>query len=350
MNKLKIAIIAHLKFPIKEPYAGGLECFTHILAKKLIERGHEVVVFSAEGSDPTINPYIISKPTDALAKTYSSKQRMKRAIYHIEKKAYTEIMDLLQNSDFDIVHNNSLHPIPNKCNNLLPMPMVTTLHTPPFEPFASSLKAEQNLVTISKYMHKIWKHIKNTEIIYNGINLEEFQPDHNKNKQHYIMWSGRITKEKGTLYAIQAAKLLNFPLKIAGPIYNNKYFKTYIEPLLDDNIEYLGALPHSELSNFIAQAKVFLCTPAWDEPYGLVIAEALACGTPVAAFARGAIPEILDKTSGVLAIPNDVNSLSQAIIKAMELLPEDCRKRAENIADINKMIDKCENLYYKLIK
>lgn len=87
----------------------------------------------------------------------------------------------------------------------------------------------------------------------------------------------------------------------------------------------------------------------WDEPYGLVVAESLACGVPVAAFARGAIPEILDETCGVLAVPDDVRSLAQAAQAALSLKREDCRRRAEQTCDARRMIDSYEALYLRRI-
>lgn len=344
---------------------GGLESFTHSIAKSLIARGHKVVVFAASGSDEAINSHIVCDPTALSNETISTRNDLKNhtlKAYDIEHIAYSSIMDILRNSDFDIVHNNSLHYIPNMYSNTLPMPMITTLHTPPFASLKCSFKygnnKNNNVITISKYMESIWSPIIKNQIIYNGINLKNFAPLNNSKKENYAIWFGRITSEKGTIYAIEAANKAGIPLKIAGTIYCEKYFNKKIKPRLNKNIEYIGPLEHSELRKTIAKARVSLCTPNWDEPYGLVVVEALACGTPVASFERGAIPEILDSKSGILAKLNKkqlfgkskaIKSLSHALLKAIELDPEDCRKRAEEIADANIMIDKYEKLYYDLI-
>lgn len=365
MNKLKIAIIGHLKYALAEPFVGGLESFTHNIAKSLISRGHEVVVFAAEGTDEQINPHIICDPTELYKEATTTRRDLKKQnlkIYNTEHNAYLKIMDILRNSDFDIVHNNSLHYGPITSSNMLPMPMVTTLHTPPLDFIEDSLKASDNknntIVTISKYMEKIWSPIIKSQVIYNGINLENFIPLNNDKKENYAIWFGRITSEKGTKYAVKAAKKAGIPLKIAGTIYCEKYFSKKIKPLLNKNIEYIGVLDHTELRKTIAKAKVSLCTPNWEEPYGLVVAEALACGTPVVSFERGAIPEILDSKSGILVKLQKkelfgrikaVKNLSNALLKAINLNSDDCRKRAEEIADINIMIDKYEKLYYYLI-
>lgn len=330
-KKLKIAIITHLSIPIRQPYAGGSECFVHLLAKKLIERGHEVTVFSVEGTDQAINPHFIYPLTWNLTEDY------KKLMYY------------LQDTDFDIVHNNSFSDIPALYSDVLKVPMVTTVHMP-IEHHSYNLVNHYNntYVTVSHYLRKNFAKVINSEVIYNGINLENFKYTLKTHKENYILWSGRIVKEKGTKYAIKAAKKLKLPLKIAGPIRCNKYFKKYIKPYLNNDIEYLGVLPHNELSKLIEKARVCLVASIWNEPYGLVVAEALACGTPVAAFTSGAIPELLNEKTGALAKPKDVNGLCKAILKAMNLSPEDCRKRAEEIADLNKMVDKYEDLYYRL--
>ena len=100
----------------------------------------------------------------------------------------------------------------------------------------------------------------------------------------------------------------------------------------------------------IGQAAAFVCTPRWDEPYGLVVAEALACGTPVAAFARGAIPEILTPDCGALARPDDVQDLARAVVRAVGLSRSACRARAEAACDVRRMITAYEKLYGEMIQ
>ncbi len=149
--------------------------------------------------------------------------------------------------------------------------------------------------------------------------------------------------------AIAAARRVGLPLRIAGPISDPAYYAAEVEPHLDDAVRYVGHLDHADLSRLIGGARAFLCTPRWDEPYGLVVAEALACGTPVAAFARGAIPSLLDAASGVLAVPDDVGSLAEAAVQAMALDRSASRARAVAICDAETMIDGYEALYAEMI-
>lgn len=342
INKLKIAIISYLGNPIAEPFKGGMESFTHYIAKALMARGHEVIVFAAKGTDTGINPYIICDSTKSFDEDYE----------------YAKTINIIHSSDFDIVHNNTFHHIPISQGHTLSVPMVTTLHTPPFEFFEQSIKQSCNknntFVAVSNYAQQIWSPIIKTEVIHNGIDLQKFFPLNNNEKENYAIWYGRIAPKKGTLHAIKAALKAGIPLKIAGPIFDDEYFENEIKPLLQgclskNDIEYLGALPHDILCKIIAKARVSLFIPEIGEAYGLVAAESLACGTAVASLNRGAMPEILNEKSGVLAQPDNIDSLSDALLRAMKLKTADCRKRAEKIADINIMVDKYEKLYYKLV-
>lgn len=355
MQSLKIGIIAHIKYPLKQPFVGGLECFTHMLARGLIAKGHTVTVFAAAGSDTIIHPSIIASPTaDEFAQPNPPSYEiaaLELTMYR-EYCAYNKLMHDLAQSDFDLIHNNCLHHLAIDFCETLPMPMVTTLHTPPLAwlaaAFTSRPAKNHFIVTISEYMKRLWQPIIASDaVILNGIDLENFKFE--AKKENYAVWFGRITPEKGTHLAIEAANKANIKLQIAGAIYDHAYFKKAIQPKLNDKITYIGHLEHQQLSRIIAKAELSLCTPCWDEPYGLVAAESLACGTPVAAFKRGAMPEILDSKSGALAEPNNADALAIAIKKVGNLQPYDCRKRAEEIASAETMLHKYEELYRKAL-
>jgi UDP-glucose:tetrahydrobiopterin glucosyltransferase len=161
---------------------------------------------------------------------------------------------------------------------------------------------------------------------------------------------GRLVPEKGPHLAIDAARVAGIPLKFAGPQSNRAYWDAEIAPRLGPDITYLGHLGHAELARRVGEAHVALCTPRWEEPFGLVLAEFLACGTPVAAFARGAIPDILDETSGVLAVADDPVDLGRALARAIRLDRHDCRRRAEHLFDADTMTDRYEAMYHAEIR
>ncbi|WP_043604000.1 glycosyltransferase [Novosphingobium sp. Rr 2-17] len=348
---MRIGIIAHLKYPIAEPFAGGLEMHTHLLARALRDRGHAVTVFASSHSERELGLEAICAET-AIGEVGTAEAR--DVAFFREHHAYLSLMNDLRHRDFDVIHNNSLHYLPVTLADLLPMPMVTTLHTPPFCWLESGIRLcsgkNHALVAVSQSVARQWEHVsKPDEVILNGIDLQKFAFHAEPDPEEYLVWYGRIVPEKGLHFAIEAARLIGMPLRIAGPILDQEYYRTHIAPQLGVDAVHVGHLDHIDLARLVGGARAFLCTPMWDEPYGLVVAEALACGVPVAAFARGAIPEILDSTCGVLAIPDDAVSLAEAGRAAVTLNRSDCRHRAELACDARRMVDGYEALYRRRI-
>lgn len=348
---MRIGIISHLKYPIAEPFAGGLEMHTHLLARSLRTRGHTVTLFASTRSDADLGLEAICDETALMA---AGVEEATDVGFFREHHAYLGLMNRLRRSDFDIIHNNSLNYLPVSMADALPMPMVTTLHTPPFcwlESGIRECKSESAVfVAVSDSIRQAWSAITPvTEVVRNGIDLQRFAFAPKPSHERYLVWYGRIVPEKGLHHAMDAAALVGLPLKIAGPALDPEYFASEIAPRMGRGNEYLGHLGHSELSALIGGASAFLCTPCWEEPYGLVVAEALACGVPVAAFARGAIPEILTPECGVLAVPDDVTSLAAATRQVLALDRAACRSRAEQACDAETMIDAYENLYARCV-
>ena len=348
---MQIGIIAHLKHPIAEPFAGGLEMHTHLLARSLRNRGHEVTVFASSRSDPSLGIEAICAATEIAA--VGTAEATDIAFFR-EHHAYLSLMNDLRHRSFDIVHNNSLHYLPVMMADSLPIPMVTTLHTPPFCWLESGIRlcvAQNNaLVGVSRSVADLWDHVRPVDaVILNGIDLQRFAFHAKPDPDDYLVWYGRIVPEKGLHLAIAAARMIGLPLRIAGPILDADYYRSTIAPVLGKDAVHVGHLAHHDLAELVGGARAFLCTPLWDEPYGLVVAEALACGVPVAAFARGAIPEILDATCGVLATPDDVGSLADAGMAALTLDRRACRARAEAMCDVERMVDSYEALYARQI-
>ncbi|MES1984265.1 MAG: glycosyltransferase [Pseudomonadota bacterium] len=348
---MQIGIIAHLKHPIAEPFAGGLEMHTHLLARSLRERGHGVTVFASSKSEATLGLEAICTET-AIASVGTAEAT--DIAFFKEHHAYLSLMNDLRHRDFDIIHNNSLHYLPVSMADSLPMPMVTTLHTPPFCWLESGIRlctAQNNaFIGVSQSVADLWSHVRPIDgVILNGIDLNGFAFHAEADPEGYLVWYGRIVPEKGLHLAIEAARRIGLPLKIAGPILDEAYFEAKIAPALGVNAVHVGHLDHRDLSRLVGGARAFLCTPMWDEPYGLVVAEALACGVPVAAFARGAIPEILDATCGVLATPDNVGSLARAGLRALSLDRRACRARAVRMCNAERMVDDYEALYQRQI-
>ncbi|MEO0331292.1 MAG: glycosyltransferase, partial [Bacteroidota bacterium] len=226
--------------------------------------------------------------------------------------------------------------------------------TPPISWLQSAVLCERrhntvNYITVSEVNAQNWEpYVSVNQVIRNGINLNKwrFSP---RAEESLAVWFGRITPEKGTHLAIQAAHQAGFRLWLAGPICDQKYYDQHIAPQFSVRDKYLGHLSHRQLIDVIGMGSVFLCTPCWEEPYGLVVAEALSCGTPVAAFRRGAMPELLTEESGRLATPNNIDSLAQAATEAAQLDRRACRQRAEDFCSMQHMVDQYVDLYTSLL-
>jgi glycosyltransferase involved in cell wall biosynthesis len=158
-----------------------------------------------------------------------------------------------------------------------------------------------------------------------------------------------LVPEKGADLAVAAARAAGWPLQLAGPIVDSGWFEAKVAPHLSDTVRYLGHLDQAQLSAAIGAASATLVTPRWDEPYGLVVAESLACGTPVVAFARGGIPEIVDEQSAVLVAGGDVAGMAAAIPAAVALDRDACRRRATRACSIEAMVDRYEDIYRQLL-
>jgi UDP-glucose:tetrahydrobiopterin glucosyltransferase len=317
---------------------------THLLTERLSARGHMVTLFAAEGSHgPSVVAF--TEPTSGLLGEHGND------VDHIEAEAYEAMMDVIEAGDFDVIHFNALHPIPLIRSGLLQIPTIAVLHTPPFEPLASavrSMRMNKIVVAVSANLRSQWDLDEQTQIIHNGIDLARFRFV-GRQERATAIWSGRIVPEKGPHLAIDAAVASDIPLDLAGPIIDIDYWAACIAPRLGDRVRYIGHLDQTKLADAVGHAAVCICTPRWEEPFGLVVAEALACGTPVAAFRRGALPDILDPSCGALADADDVGGLTSAIKACLKLVRNDCRTRAERLFDAEVMIDRYEALYQSLI-
>ena len=352
MGALKVAIIASARFPIREPFAGGLESHTWSLSRALTARGHQVTVFAAPGSDPTLGVDYLPVATMALSPAARDDVSMCADRWLAEHHAYLQLMlDLADEPRrFDVVHNNSLHYLPIAMAPVVRPPMVTTLHTPPTPWLESALQTRTRcpitFVSVSIHTAHAWRHlIPDPHVIYNGVDLDRWVPGPGGGP---LMWSGRIVPEKGTHLAIEAARLAGQPLDLVGPILDRTYFDRRVRPLLGRQVRYLGHLPQVQLAARVAAASAVLVTPCWDEPYGLVVAEALASGTPVAGFATGAIPELIDSRCGRVVAPGNVGALAEVIPSVMRLDRLEVRRGAVRDWSHARMVEQYVRLYHDI--
>ena len=354
---MKIAIIGLLHHPIAEPFAGGMESHTWWLAKKLIERGHDVTLFASGDSDPRLglSPCIES----AFVNNPSAQTLLGRQACNMS--AYASVIRQLCQQPFDVVHNNALHPFLLLSAADLPMPMLTVLHTPVYQELAEAVRyasARNTLdrllaVSVSHSLARAWQPLIDSDVVYNGIDVESWLLS-DKKQPRQALWYGRFVPEKAPHLAIRAALKAGYNIEIAGPIGNKSYFEKEISPLLADaqrasQVTYLGHLTHGQIKQALMRASVFINTPMWEEPYGFVYAEALASGTPVATFRSGAAEEILTPSCGVMVTERTAEALAGAVSAAAKLSHRDCRKRALSFCHINSMIESYEKRYRQLV-
>lgn len=347
---MKVALLAHDRFPVAEPFAGGLESFTWHLVRGLRDAGVDVVLLAGPGSDPALGVEELAvAPTDLSDRARSDlsmpPETQVRATF-----AYVQAMrSLAGRADVDVIHNNSLHYIPLALADTVPQAVLTTLHTPPtpwIEPalrLASSVRA----VAVSQAVASMWASTTCADVVPNGVDLDEWSPGEGGGP---LVWFGRLVPEKGAHLALRIAREAGMDLRLAGPIHDPRYFERDIVPLLDHRRTYVGHLNPPALADLVGASSACLVTPVWDEPYCLVAAEAMGCGTPVLGLARGGLPEIARPPGGFCVAPGPSDDATVAA--AVAVLPEllvldrgDVRRHAEQTCSLDRTVERYIELY-----
>lgn len=329
---------------------GGLEAHTHALAEELVRRGHGVSLFAAPGSDPALRATELSGASFTASPAARADVGAPPQAWLEEHHAYLGLMLGIargRHGPFDVVHNNSLHHLPVAMSESIDAPVVTTLHTPPVPWLESAIRfaaASSRFIAVSGCMARAWRHAVASDVIHNGVNTSFWRAGRGGGN---AVWSGRVVPEKAPHEALDAAARAGVRIDLAGPAHDRRYFDREIAPRLGHGARYLGHLGRVELQQLFAGASVAVVTPQWDEPFGLVAAEAMACGTPVAAYDRGALSEILDEETGVLVPAGDVDALAKAIRVAAGLDRAAVRRRIEQRFSLIRMVGDYETVYHR---
>ncbi|WP_460446266.1 glycosyltransferase [Angustibacter aerolatus] len=357
---MRIALVAPARFPVREPFAGGLEAMVAGLAAGLRERGHEVSLFAAEGSDGADERFAFPAGGWDPSELARADVSMPAQQFMSEHHAYLRLMLALAGSlgdDLDVVHDHSLHYLPMAMAGTLRTPLLTTLHTPP-TPWLEAAHAAGDGTTafsaVSRHTAQQWAHVgRRATVVANGVDLGTWRPGPGGDA---LLWSGRMVPEKAPQLAIEAARRAGHRLRLAGPISDRAWFRQVVRPLLGPDVEYVGHLTGTALAALVGASAAVLVTPDWEEPSGLVAAEALACGTPVVAFARGGLPEVLGSPdgapgrlpTGALVAGGDTAAMAAELPRAVGLDRTAVHEHARLHLSRDRMVDDYVALYRRL--
>lgn len=333
---LEIVVIGPSRHPIRQPHAGGLESAVWNLVRMLRSRGHRVRLIAAQGSD-----FLDDGPAEFVLPPahWADHEAENDTDYpdgHAERAnaALSRALDVLvaEGAGIDAVANHSLDALPLRRAGELGAPMLTTLHTPVLPELVAAHAAADvdgcsSFVAVSEHTRAAWARAGIDSIVLpNGIDDADWPLG--PPERDGLVWSGRIVPEKGAHLAIAVARALGRPLTLVGRIGDPEYARREVLPLLGDDIRHVGALSQPELAALVGRSAAALVTPVWQEPFGLVVPEALLCGTPVAAFAIGGIPEIAARTLGVsTAMVGDIAALAAVTRRLLEETDAPARAR-----------------------
>jgi len=352
---MKIAILGTLHKPICKEAMGGTESFTYYLTEGLVDRGEDIVLFAhpdSKTSAKLISDGIVTSEMHIDPFWPNQINSLKNALDYI-----------LKEGDFDIVHNNLYETYPamfiSGLVKKIGTSFVSTVHndlltmTDTFKIFQQYQK--ENYVFVSKFARDNAKgDLSNQFFVYNGVSIDDYKPVSSP-KGDYILWLSRIAEGKGLEDAILASKKVGKKIIFAGlidSVKNQNFFENKVKPLIDNKqVVYIGAVESEEKLKIYQNASALLMPVKWDEPFGLVACEAMACGTPVIAYKKGALPElIVDGKTGYLVEEGDINALSAKIKEVSRIDRSQCRVRVEENFTVGKMIDGYERMYQTIIR
>lgn len=341
---MRIGIIAPPWGPIPPVLYGGIEVIVDQLATGFQAAGHDVLLFTTGES------------TCAVPRRHHLERAEGSRMGHAapELRHVLAAYDVMREWGADIVHDHTLvGPLHAALSGPpLPFPVVTTMHNQfdgELTDLYRRLAPRVPIVAISHAQRRPVPDVPIARVIHHGVRATEFP--FGEGRGGYCLFLGRMSPDKGPHRAMEAAYKAKVPLimcaKMRDP-WEFDYFDEYVRPYLNDEIQYLGEVPHERKLELLGGATALLFPIRWNEPFGMVMLEAFACGTPVLAFPEGAVPEVLeDGKTGYLC--HDVADLSEAIGRVAALDRRDCRAAVEGYFSTDRMVREYLDLFAGLV-
>ena len=335
---MRIALVSTQRTAVPPKCASSIELVVGLIADELLNRGHDVTLFAAGDS----------KTRARLVATIDKGYTHDPTVWEWQT---AEIMQMgtvyARASEFDIIHSHVYcYAIPFA--SLVRTPTIHTFHhapTPDVLRFCA-MNPDQFYVAISYFQSQMFNNVPIAGIVHNGIDSRSFP--FSTRSGRYLVYLGNFSAAKGPLEAVRCARKAGIPIRLAGPY--SEYFENVIKPELDgQSVDYVGELDHQGKIDLLVNA-LALVFPSRDlEAFGLVMIEAMACGTPVLALAQGPGPEIVGHGVGGLIV-GDPNELSRAINKIHRLDRARVRRRAVEHFDVSRMVDGYLEIYQRALR
>jgi len=348
--------MAPLVTAIREPQRGGSQAFVSDLARGLAGRGHEVHVYAASGSEiPGVEVIDTGIDPASLAGTFYRASGPPAGEPAEAEAAFGTAYTAIRATRYDVVHNHAFDAPAVRLATALRAPVVHTVHLPPDEAVSSALRQMARgsrppaVAVVSEFQARAWRRVVPVDAV-----LPPYPPvgaiSWSETAGPGALFAGRLSPEKGAAEAIDIARAAGVPVDVYGDVYDAGYAREQIDPRRDwPGVTMHRGVARASLWQAMARAAVVLYPARWDEPFGLAAAEAQACGTPVVAFRRGGLSEVIvDGVTGFLVPPDDVGAAAEAVSKAPGMARAACREHAESQLDLELSLDAHERLYRRV--
>lgn len=342
---MRIAQIAPLVERVPPRAYGGTERVVSVLTEELVRRGHDVTLY-ASGDSVTAADVSATVPRALREDRSDNIYSVNPPVLHLLGRAYAHARD------YDIIHDHT-GTMGLSFAELSPTPVVLTQHgnldadeLPLYREFRRAV-----IVPISRALAERHPGLNYTDVIHHGLPFDRYP--FGKHPGRYLLYVGRICREKGTHLAVRLARELGLPLIIAAKLEHApqemRYFRTHVRPYLSSRIDWVGEVDERERNRLMAGALCLVHPITWDEPFGLTLIESMACGTPVVAMGRGSIPEIV--RHGVTGyVADSYEQMKAAISQVHRIDRAACRDYARSQFSVGRMADAYESLYRSLVK